>query len=276
MRKYAIFAGIILSTLSFTSSARYIGPTTSLDSGTGDVSFSFASLDYNSPEYMGEYMGRTIRTDPENYDPNQPELYGQATPAMYGGAASYQWGAWDSYGDGGSQYTWSNNILGIYEGSFQNIQKGEKFVAGILHYHNGIAYIGTSPDGVILNITTNSTTPDFNQYLPLNIKIVSTPNDDTNGNPLPTALAADYIYFPDYPEFGSLRVAEGKSGEVELLLSFNSLHFEGFGEVSSMESSDAFWSPSITTLTAVPVPGSVLFFTSSLIMLGHIRKKSKI
>ncbi len=106
--------------------------------------------------------------------------------------------------------------------------KGEQFVVGHLTYHNGTAY------GIFDEITLRlETSPasldndgDFIQSLDLRLQLVSTTNTDSPEE------SADYIYLPDYPQFGTFNVLEGETATVELLAEFNSLDPLGFGSVT--------------------------------------------
>lgn len=186
----------------------------------------------------------------------------------------YNWGVKENLSGGEgffeNQYGWSDNDLTFISNGFSGQAKGESFVAGILWFHNGRSISGTNPDSVQFGLNSSSSDRDFNQNLTIEIAIDSSPNQDDNGNPLSEELAADYIYFPMFPEFGRLRVFEGESGSVEILAEFNSLHFKGFGEVLTPDT--AFLNSSLTT---IPVPAAVWFFGTGLLgLIGISRKKS--
>lgn len=124
----------------------------------------------------------------------------------------------------------------------------------------------------MFSLESSSFDSDFSWQLPIEIAIDSSPNQDSEGNPLSLELAADYIYFSMFPEFGSLRVFEGEEGTVEILAEFNSLHFKGFGEVLTPDTAFLI----STSLTTIPVPATVWFFGTGLVGLaGMARNKSR-
>jgi len=203
-------------------------------------------------------------------------VYGQAG-GMYDRGQEYSyydWGVKENLlgGEGSfeNQYGWSDNSLTFISNGFTDQEKGESFVAGTLWFHNGVSILGTNPDSVQFGLNSSSADPDYNQNLTIEIAIATSSNHDDFGRALSLELAADYIYFPMFPEFGSLRVFEGESGSVEILAEFNSLHFKGFGEV--LTPGTAFVSSSLTT---IPVPAAVWFFGSGLLgLIGMGRRKN--
>lgn len=262
MKGILLATGILLNTV---TSANVIAAT-----GTGSIHGYFSSI---------EYMGETVRTDPENYDPFGMELavFGQAN-GMYDNGQEYSYYDWgvQEYPSGGegafeNEYGWSDNNLTFISNEFSEQAKGESFVAGTLWFNNGVSITGTNPYSVEFNLSSSSSDQDFNQNLAIEIAIASSLNEDDFGNPLSAELAADYIYFPMFPEYGSLRVFEGEAGAVEILAEFNSLHFKGFGDVLTPDV--AFVSSSLTT---IPLPATVwLFGTALLGVIGRGRKKGK-
>jgi hypothetical protein len=125
----------------------------------------------------------------------------------------------------------SGNKLSFTPQAFTDVQQGEPIVAGRLSYANGESQLETHISNVQLVLESTSSTPEFAQSIVLNISIVSMPNWDPEIGDLPPEQAADFIYFTDYPEFGSFRVYEGEETDVEVLVYFNSLHPVGFGAV---------------------------------------------
>jgi len=163
-------------------------------------------------------------------------------------------------------YDYSDNNLSFSANDFNNQIKGETFVAGTISYTNGAAFIGTSPDSVIFTLTSFGDSPDFNQQIELDIEIGTTP-DEADGNALAAELAADYIFFPAFPEFGRLMVFEGETGTVEILAEFNSLHFQGFGNV--LTSGVSFVAP---LDQSVPEPESLWLLSLGLLSILGFKK----
>lgn len=71
----------------------------------------------------------------------------------------------------------------------------------------------------------------------------------------------DFIYFPDYPEFGSFRVYEGDTAEVPIMGTFGSLTFAGFGDTVT---GGGFLSPTIN----VPEADATLWVAIGLAVGG--------
>ncbi len=160
-------------------------------------------------------------------------------------------------GVGTSSFQWGEAVPGSTQSSLQftgqsfNVGVGDSFVLGTILFHNGTIYGGTGADSVTLSFTTTgvSSRPDlfdFNQSLDLTINLINSPN--VAGDPI---ASADFIYFPDYPAFGSFRVFEDQETTVELLASFGSLDFKGFGKVG--DPTIGFLSSSVV----VPEPGGI-------------------
>jgi len=255
MRKFLLATGMLLTTM---SAANAITTEPVIISGTG--------LFYGEFSSSGMDM---LETDPTQYVENGG-VYGESYSEYMMDGNSYRWGIWSDEMDP-SGYGWSANNLSFEGNGFYDQAKGETFVAGTINYTNGVAFIGSSPNSVMLSIVSSSEFSGFSQQLFIDIVIDSSPNSDSNGNPLSEELAADYIYFPMFPEFGSLRVFEGESGSVEILAEFNSLHFKGFGEV--LTPGTAFVSSSLTT---IPVPAAVWFFGSGLLGLIGMRRRKNV
>ena len=147
--------------------------------------------------------------------------------------------------------------------TFTNITKGDTFVIGILDYFNGSTFGGSSITNIDLQINTLSSDSDFVQQITILTELFLTPNSGES-----EVADADFIFFPDNPEFGSFRVFEGQSAQVEILAEFNSLHLRGFGDVTGA----GFTSDSITAGVPTP-PGLMLFVTGLLSLRSYSRGK---
>lgn len=138
---------------------------------------------------------------------------------------------------------------------------------GQLHFRNGSAANATWILGVDLVLNTTSNIPatavfpgTVPQTTTLKIAIVTTSN--VSGIP---EIDADYIYFPDFPTYGSFRVYEGQETYVTLGLHFSSLIFDGLGGVGNTNA--GFLHPSIEPFAvpeepnAAPEPASLVLWT---------------
>ncbi len=106
---------------------------------------------------------------------------------------------------------------------------GDLVTIGGLAFRNGDTGSGTSIDSITLDLEATIFTEAGSMSvsrLSLPIALVNTPNTGKTAYE-----AADYLYFPAHPEFGSLRVFEGTTSFVTLLGRYGSLEFAGFGEV---------------------------------------------
>jgi len=134
------------------------------------------------------------------------------------GTDTLTWGDSNGFGTGANKFAFTG-------GSFNNVVKGQTFVAGLLYYFNGTTVIGTSISSVNIQMVSHSSTAAFDQQqLNEPIAIVTTPNNSD------VVSSADYIYFPNHPELGSFRVIEGASATVPILVKFGSLELVGFGQ----------------------------------------------
>ena len=153
--------------------------------------------------------------------------------------------------------------LGFSGNSSVSEVKGQPFTLGYLTFQNGTTGGGTEINTVDLSLSTSSTDPDFVKQLSLTVGVIST----LNGYVDPFA-DADILYFPDYPQYGSFRVFEGTTSTVELLGTFNSLDFEGFGKVQDQ---NGFLYPGIDP---IPDGGSTaLLLLAATSCLGCFRKR---
>ncbi|MCP5519134.1 MAG: choice-of-anchor K domain-containing protein [Verrucomicrobiales bacterium] len=148
-------------------------------------------------------------------------------------------------------------------------EAGATVQLGALSYHNHTTPVWSHITEVMLEVTWYGTVPDTGAtgyQLQLEISIVNTPNVD--GNP---EASADFIYFPDYPEFGSFRVYEGDTAEVPIMGTFGSLTFAGFGNTVT---GGGFLSPTIN----VPEVDADLWVALGLAVGGmtiHGRRRQK-
>lgn len=89
---------------------------------------------------------------------------------------------------------------------------------------------------------------------------------------------ADYVYFTQFPQFGSFRVFEGATTSVELLGRFTPLNFQGFGGVFQLvgfgevtNPNLSFTSPSVIS-SQVPEPSSVVLLAFGLLAVAYMRR----
>ena len=162
---------------------------------------------------------------------------------------------------------------------------GERFVLGSLSYRNGSTF--SNIDTVDLHLGTNSPDPGFAQATTVKVALVNTPNlsADPRAN-------ADFLYFRDFPQFGSLRVYEGAAAEVQLVGAFgpNSLDFLGFGALAippdqgqqrgfpgwlspGVEFMGGVVGPESSTGPVVPEPSGLLLVGSGIAAFGLLRKR---
>ncbi|MBL9128961.1 MAG: choice-of-anchor K domain-containing protein [Verrucomicrobiales bacterium] len=114
-----------------------------------------------------------------------------------------------------------------FQSAVVDYEYGVALELGSLTYHNHTSPLGTEITDITFRLGFSSLTEERDQYqTDLVIKIVTTPNVAEDPE-----LSADYIYFADYPQFGSFRVYEGQTASVPLMGVINSLHFGGFGDV---------------------------------------------
>lgn len=155
----------------------------------------------------------------------------------------------------------SNSLL--FHSKVVEYEVGVPLELGTLTYHNHTSPLGTEITDVQFRLGFASLTVAEDQYFTdLAIKIVTTPNvaDDP-------AVSADYIYFADYPEYGSFRVYEGETATVPLTGFINSLHFTGFGDSIT---GDGFLSPSVDVNPLSPVPDAGPGWLGAAMLLGLV------
>ncbi len=121
----------------------------------------------------GEFFSsetEAIKTDPAMYG-EFGGAYGESYTDMDGNPA-YRWGIWR---DPGTVFHWSDNNLSFSGYEFSDQVQGETFVAGIISYANGIAYIGSAPGFTELMLKSVGDSLDFSQKLLRNVhEITST------------------------------------------------------------------------------------------------------
>lgn len=134
-------------------------------------------------------------------------------------------------------------------------QLGQPFVLGLIQYQNSSTLDNIETIDFRLQSTPTNGDPTFAQNTTLTIGIVQTIN---SGNPV---ADADYIFFRDFPQFGSFRVFEGQVSTVELIGAFNSLDVLGFGQSFNLgfvgfgdvgDPNIAFTNPSVVPGLATP------------------------
>jgi hypothetical protein len=132
---------------------------------------------------------------------------------------------------------------------------GEPFVLGLIQYQNSSTTDNIETIDFRLQSTPTNGDPIFAQTTTLTVSIVQTIN---SGNPV---ADADYIFFRDFPQFGSFRVFEGQVSTVELVGAFNSLDVLGFGQSFNLgfvgfgdvgDPNIAFTNPSVVPALATP------------------------
>src|SRR5438093_1948088 len=96
-----------------------------------------------------------------------------------------------------------------FTGTSFMVPQGVSFVMGTLQYTNGATDAGSTITNVTLLVHTSSADPLFTQDIPLGITIVSTPNLGIS----PQA-DADFMFFTNFPQFGSFRLFEGATTSV--------------------------------------------------------------
>jgi len=178
--------------------------------------------------------------------------------------SSISWGDPGNFGIGQSSFVFQAR-------PFTNVPLGQTFVLGTLTYFNGTIFVGTEITDIVLQITSASATPAFNQILGLPLRIVQT----TNAGVDPVA-DADFLYFSDALQFGSFRVFEGQSATVEILGRFNSLDNMGFGRITNESVPGAgFLNPSLDpSPTTVPEPSTVALCALGLLGLFAAKRRA--
>ena len=149
--------------------------------------------------------------------------------------------------------------------------------AGILAYTNGTIAGGTGINGFRLRVDSVGPAP-YNQFGTLRIRNEDTPN--IVGNP---RASADWIWFPDFPQFGSLHVLENTNAFVGIGFRYNSLDFAGF--ITDWSAYANVFSPELLAITGtslnpdagfiaeVPEAGtSLLWVTGLLLIMGWHRR----
>jgi|GEM_PF-2652963 len=148
-----------------------------------------------------------------------------------------------------------------------DVEFGNTYVIGQLTVQNGIWWTDTYYSNPVITIAmeTFSANPTYNGLGFVQDALYrGTPN--VNNNPY---LDADFIYFYEFPEFGSFRILEGYSGAVEILGRFGSLELAGFGEVLTPDT--AYVSSSISINNPVPEPATFFMIGLGMFALGAIR-----
>ncbi|MER3424885.1 MAG: PEP-CTERM sorting domain-containing protein [Nitrospiraceae bacterium] len=151
---------------------------------------------------------------------------------------------------------------------------GQPFVLGLLQYQNSSTF--SNIDTIDIRFQTSSSDPTFAQSAMLNLTVVQTEN---RGDPV---ADADFVFFTNFPQFGSFRVFEGEVSNVEILAAINSLDVLGFGRSFSLgfvgfgsvgNPSAAFTNPSVVPLptSIIPEPSALLLLTSGLGMLALLK-----
>jgi hypothetical protein len=228
---------------------------------------------YRGPSYSGEGTDSISWGVPRAGDPAGPivrivDEEGRRYSDLHGNFATWEDGSIQQFpvGSSGVQVTpleeaaqYFNNLTFAPTLIDHDTQNGP-FTLGTLYYRNSSSILGSEITGISLFVEVFGDDPGIYYELPLNIAIAASPN---TGNPVSDA---DYIYFPDYPTFGSFRVKEGETTAVQLLAEFGSLHFRGFGEV--LDPSKGYLSLSLEPSAPVPDSSSGIFVMSLMALFG--------
>ena len=142
--------------------------------------------------------------------------------------------------------------------SFSGVDFDEVFVGGTLSFGNSETLPGSDISTAVLTVggVASVNGGDFDPLPPLTLDI---------------SIASNAIWFTNYPGFGMFVVPENATtsistfpiGNVELLFSINSLHFEGFGTANGGTVQ--------SLVNNVPEPGTLTALLPILGMLGAAR-----
>lgn len=134
----------------------------------------------------------------------------------------------------------------------QNVLPGQRFLAGEVEFANGTTAAGSSAAQSSVELDVSVFGEELlvdNHFFQVDdtwrIEIVQTPNT------LDPAASADYIFFPDFPSLGSLRVYEGHTAVAQIFAKFGSVDPVSFGQP---DPNDAFLTPSIVNDPNAPGP----------------------
>ncbi len=146
--------------------------------------------------------------------------WGQAPPGSV--TSSLQFNDYDAFPGQDQEWYW---------GGGQTVNPGQSFRAGSITYRNGSAAAGTSSPDLTVDLDTYVFGSEFyiNEHPlvvldTLKIRIRETPN--TGVDP---AADADFLYFPDFPSLGSIRVYEGASTTFPIYATFGPVIPTAFG-----------------------------------------------
>jgi len=177
----------------------------------------------------------------------------------------------------------------VFTGRGFAAELGQPFVLGLLQYQNSSTTDNIDTiDFKLQSIPTNGD-PTFAQTTTLTLSIVQTLNA---GNPV---TDADYVFFKDFPQFGSFRVFEGQVSTVELVGAFHSLDVLGFGQSFNLgfvgfgdvgDPNIAFTNPSVVpglatpslnapstnTPSAIPEPTTIGLVGLGVVLVGLLRR----
>ena len=139
----------------------------------------------------------------------------------------------------------------------QTVQPGQAFEAGKLRFRNGTVATASSARELRVELSASVFGGEFyidNHPLIVHdtwrIMVRQTPN--VEGDP---EASADYIFFPDFPHLGSLRVLEERTATARMMVKFGSLIPDSIAELE--DPSAGFWSPSVIDdpdAAGVPAP----------------------
>jgi hypothetical protein len=202
-----------------------------------------------------------------NVPPAPGEVYAYCSTGT--GQPNFNWGV------AGGEFLTENRLQFMNREYSPAPAVGDLFTIGYLFYRNGTILGGTEVSSI--NLRLDAYQLDFDNddtflgssgfgSIDLVIRIINTPN--TGATP---EGAADFIYFPDYPQYGSFRVYEENETLVELIFQRGSLIFQGLGNVA--DSSGGFTSQSITPFALVPEPATMGLAGVALIALALLRRR---